>query len=548
MSGYLLMINLTRVRLIEDWVSDILKQYERISNAPISLPIPILDLAEKIFHVRVDEEYFRGKLSHTSGIIVPLKRWIILNKAQSHSRMNFTLAHELGHWWIVSEERELGDLDAPILHRVAKDGQKEQENFADHFAAEIMMPISLLMEELKKYPKMEGSDVCSLARTFDVSPKALTVRLKELNRRAHMPNISWGLGDLTDSAPIMVSSKQKPKWKHTVVRVDSSIVDHSLYRRLKDLRNESNNLYVIAAESTKSSIETLLEFDCVDGFIIISPECEDDLATMLTADPSIRFLVLENDQWLQHLLSEKPTRLSVNSDHAFIFSTRFLDGDLTYEQQRFTDLACFIEPTLKLHYREAARKYIRDMKEIGKRVVIVTGCFDLITNAHVKFLKRAKAAGDILVVGIEDDTRVRTFKGPYRPVNTITQRIELMEAFGFVDFTFVIKGSTTKSDIKSFYTRLHRDLKANVLAVSEGDPYIQDRKDEIEAGGGELVAVSRFEEGSTTSVIRRFLAKTELSDMVFFSKSELKEFVSENQNSWRQLSMPFTVDIKKESS
>ena len=87
------------------------------------------------------------------------------------------------------------------------------------------------------------------------------------------------------------------------------------------------------------------------------------------------------------------------------------------------------------------------------------------------------------MVGIEDDVRVKAFKGDYRPVNTISQRVQLMEALEFVDYTFVIKGSP-KQDIKSFYTRLHRTLHSDVLAVSEGDPNLKDRQEEIEAVAG----------------------------------------------------------------
>jgi D-glycero-beta-D-manno-heptose 1-phosphate adenylyltransferase len=145
----------------------------------------------------------------------------------------------------------------------------------------------------------------------------------------------------------------------------------------------------------------------------------------------------------------------------------------------------------------------------------------------------------VLVVGIEDDVRVKAFKGAYRPVNTISQRVELMEALEFVDYTFVIKGSP-KQDIKSFYTRLHRTLQADVLAVSEGDPNLKDRQEEIEAAGGYLLVVSRMEEGSSTSLIRRVLAETEFSDLVYVSKKSLKNHITENQNSWYQLALPMT--------
>ena len=142
------------------------------------------------------------------------------------------------------------------------------------------------------------------------------------------------------------------------------------------------------------------------------------------------------------------------------------------------------------------------------------------------------------MVGIEDDSRVRYFKGPLRPVNTIAQRVEVIDALEFVDFTFVISGSP-RFEVKPFYTRLHKYLRADILAVSEGDPYLSERKEEIGAGGGKLSVVSRIEEGSTTSLIRRFLDKTEISGMVIVSKERLKEYILQDEVGWQQLALPF---------
>ena len=141
------------------------------------------------------------------------------------------------------------------------------------------------------------------------------------------------------------------------------------------------------------------------------------------------------------------------------------------------------------------------------------------------------------MIGLEDDIRIRYFKGHLRPVNTVAQRVEVIEALEFVDFTFVISGSP-RFEVKSFYSRLHKFLKADILAVSEGDPAFMDRKEEIEVGGGQILIVSRIEEGSTTSLLRRILDKTELSGMVMVSKKTLKEYIYEEEVSWRQLPLP----------
>ena len=67
-------------------------------------------------------------------------------------------------------------------------------------------------------------------------------------------------------------------------------------------------------------------------------------------------------------------------------------------------------------------------------------------------------------------------------------------------------------------------------------------EDEIEAVGGELLVIKRFEGNSTTSLIRRFLARTEISDLLLIPKHKTKGYVAEDaaedQAGWHQLRLP----------
>ena len=54
-----------------------------------------------------------------------------------------------------------------------------------------------------------------------------------------------------------------------------------------------------------------------------------------------------------------------------------------------------------------------------KRIVFTNGCFDLIHVGHTRYLQAAKALGDILVVGVNSDSSVRSLnKSPDRPIVT----------------------------------------------------------------------------------------------------------------------------------
>ena len=51
------------------------------------------------------------------------------------------------------------------------------------------------------------------------------------------------------------------------------------------------------------------------------------------------------------------------------------------------------------------------------KYVFVNGTFDVLHRGHVELLKYAKEQGDILIVAIDSDERVRSMKGPSRPVH-----------------------------------------------------------------------------------------------------------------------------------
>jgi len=65
--------------------------------------------------------------------------------------------------------------------------------------------------------------------------------------------------------------------------------------------------------------------------------------------------------------------------------------------------------------------------------VWVNGCFDVLHRGHIELLKYAKSLGDYLVVGIDDDDRVRNLKGESRPVNCLEDRVEMLSSIKYID-------------------------------------------------------------------------------------------------------------------
>jgi len=78
-------------------------------------------------------------------------------------------------------------------------------------------------------------------------------------------------------------------------------------------------------------------------------------------------------------------------------------------------------------------EWAASMRSRGRRVVLTNGCFDLLHEGHVLLLSQAKALGDVLVVGLNDDASVRRLKGAGRPVVDLAGRLRVLAALTCVD-------------------------------------------------------------------------------------------------------------------
>ena len=90
-----------------------------------------------------------------------------------------------------------------------------------------------------------------------------------------------------------------------------------------------------------------------------------------------------------------------------------------------------------------------------KRIVFTNGCFDLIHVGHTRYLQAAKALGDILVVGVNSDSSVRSLnKSPDRPIVSEAQRAEVLAALCCVDYVVMF----SEPDPLSLITTLQPDV------------------------------------------------------------------------------------------
>ena len=140
----------------------------------------------------------------------------------------------------------------------------------------------------------------------------------------------------------------------------------------------------------------------------------------------------------------------------------------------------------------------------GARIVFTNGCFDVLHLGHVRYLKEARALGDMLVVAVNSDDSVRRLKGEGRPVVGELERASLLDALDAVDAVTVFAEDSP--------ARLIELLRPD-LYVKGGDytPSMLAEAEVVERLGGEVVTVGYLADHSTTELLRRMQSEQALS-------------------------------------
>lgn len=85
---------------------------------------------------------------------------------------------------------------------------------------------------------------------------------------------------------------------------------------------------------------------------------------------------------------------------------------------------------------ERLREACEALKGSGKKIVLMSGCFDLLHAGHLDAICDASEYGN-LIVGINSDVFVKRLKGENRPIRDEGERASLMAGFSFVEFVTV---------------------------------------------------------------------------------------------------------------
>ena len=158
----------------------------------------------------------------------------------------------------------------------------------------------------------------------------------------------------------------------------------------------------------------------------------------------------------------------------------------------------FAAPIFGLEDAVAWRERLR---AAGKRVVFTNGVFDVVHAGHVTYLAWARAQGDALMLGLNEDESVRALKGPERPLVPFADRATVLAALRSLD---AIVGFVQRTP-EALLDRVRPDVH-----VKSAQYRLEDLPERavIEAYGGAIAFAPHVRGKSTTDLIaeirRRF--------------------------------------------
>ncbi len=143
---------------------------------------------------------------------------------------------------------------------------------------------------------------------------------------------------------------------------------------------------------------------------------------------------------------------------------------------------------------------IKNVKGLGMKVVLTQGSYDMIHIGHARYFEEAKRHGDILVVGVDSDEKIRDRKGPERPVVPQEERLEMVAHLRPVDIVVLKQLQHPK-------WHLIKTIKPDILIASSRTAYTKPQLKELKKYC-EIVVLEPQATTSTSAKIRKLQIST----------------------------------------
>jgi D-glycero-beta-D-manno-heptose 1-phosphate adenylyltransferase len=152
-----------------------------------------------------------------------------------------------------------------------------------------------------------------------------------------------------------------------------------------------------------------------------------------------------------------------------------------------------------IYTREQLIAVRQEWKRAGRKVVFTNGCYDILHPGHIRLLESARSLGDVLILALNTDASVQRLKGPSRPLMPECQRAELAAALESVDAVTFFDENTPRELIAA--------VLPDILIKGADWAHFIAGREEVEAAGGQVLALPLEPGYSTTGILEEVLAR-----------------------------------------
>ena len=165
---------------------------------------------------------------------------------------------------------------------------------------------------------------------------------------------------------------------------------------------------------------------------------------------------------------------------------------------------------ITLNHKDLIKK-IKAHKVLGHKIVCTIGSWDMLHIGHLRYLNAAKEHGDVLVVGVDSDRGIKSYKGPLRPIIPEKERAEMLSYQSCVDYVTLVDDIDKKGNWKY---GLIKDLPIDVFVAVGGNSYTEEQKRMIKKLCKNISVIPRQALSTSSTDIVQNVIKMHLLDQV----------------------------------
>lgn len=143
---------------------------------------------------------------------------------------------------------------------------------------------------------------------------------------------------------------------------------------------------------------------------------------------------------------------------------------------------------------------LHTLRKDKKKIIAISGTFDILHRGHIYFLEKAKKSGDVLVALLNSNSSVKKYKSPLRPINDEMSRSRVLAALVCVDFVVIFQETTP--------VKLLQKIRPHIFCQGEDWGKNCPEKPVVEKYGGKIKIIKKVKGFSTSNIINKIITES----------------------------------------